>query len=329
MEFEKKLIELATNMKEYVKEKPSTNKGNYFTYIFLCGGYIYSGDNREILKNILIKRQDIKCLYSEKLFTNFDFDLLSFEELLVEHSTNVVIILESYGSACELGAFTYTNKLLKKIIVINNKDHKGKHTFINDGPIKKIQEYDENNVFFEEFIHVASKERPVLIVSQNLYKRLFLDIPKEKNFKIKSIDKENKTLIIKDIQYFQIVIFEILNFFGPLEISKIIILVKILYDVDKIIFNFESGNKISSDDNDKFYKLLDFLLTLQVEFEILFKENELYYIKFSSLINSELDFFNKNSLLFKSSYLSSKKFLKDKSRAIFLAKKRGLNIWQN
>lgn len=329
MNHEQKLIDLAKKVKNHVKIVPAKNKGNYFNYIFLCGGEIYHGDNREILSNLLLKRSDVRCLYSENLFTDIDFDLLSFEELLVEYSTNVVVILESYGSSCELGAFSYINKLLKKIIVINNKVYEGKHTFINDGPIKKIKNNCPENVFFEEFHLHPSNPRPTLIISTDLSRRLLNGIPKKRSFKSNSIKIEKNIMIISDILYFQITIFEILSFFGPLNKMEIKKLIEILYEVKELVFTFESNNKISSTLNEEdFNKLFDFLLSIQVRFNILHKDKDRYYIKYSSMINDDLDFLNKNSLLFQSGYLKSKEYLKNKSQAIFLSKKRGFDIWQ-
>lgn len=326
----KKIIDLAKTIQKNVKIVPASNSGNYFTYVFLCGGFMYKGDNRDILKTLLSSRTDIRCLYSEELFQDIDLDLLSFEELLVEYSTNVIIILESYGSACELGAFTYIDKLLNKIIVVNDSKHKGKNTFINDGPIRKISNINKANVFYEEFIDDPTKGRPVLIVSTELYQRLVNEIPKEKTFKKDSLYTKDETLYINDILYFQIIIFEVINFFGPLIHTEIIDIIYTLYDTKKIEFMFESGNKINSEkDPEKFNKLLDFLLLLQIKFKILEKKQNYYYIRYSEMINDNLDFLNKNSLLFKSDFIKSKAYLKAKSRAIFISKKRGLNIWQN
>ena len=196
-----KLIQIAYAIKNEVKRKPSKNKGRYFNFIFLCGGAQYEGDNRALLKKLLSKREDIRCLYSENLFQLLDTNLLTFEELLFETSTNVIIIVESFGSACELGAFSYIDDSINKLIVINDADYKNEASFINDGPIKKIYDVNNNNVFFETFVYDTANHKR-LILSSNLVNRLLDGIPINKSFLEKDILVENDVLKISDLSYF-------------------------------------------------------------------------------------------------------------------------------
>lgn len=123
-------------------------------FVFLCGKDISidDGGNRKLISELYSKnRRDIISVYSERLFTIFDLnmvDLLSFEELLAELSDGIILFVESYGTACELGAFAMRDELLDKLLVINGREHIGKNTFINDGPIKKVQHRDMSRVIF-------------------------------------------------------------------------------------------------------------------------------------------------------------------------------------
>lgn len=92
------------------------------------------------------KYKQVKCIISEKIYTSdLADDILTFEEILAEISENIIIIAESAGTFCELGAFSL-DKFCKKTIVINEDNPNYKSSFITLGPIKKIESQNENNV---------------------------------------------------------------------------------------------------------------------------------------------------------------------------------------
>jgi len=154
-------------------------------FVFLCGKDINidGGGNRQLISDLYSKnRNDIISVYSERLFSIFDLntvDLLSFEELLAELSDGIILFVESYGTACELGAFAMRDELLDKLLVINGKEHYGKNTFINDGPIKKVQNRDEKRVIFAEmqapFSSPAVLDSFIGFIEKNKKFRLNLD----------------------------------------------------------------------------------------------------------------------------------------------------------
>lgn len=126
-------------------------------FVFVCGKQIIneSGvviDSKQLNENenkrqFLIDRLSSKtliCTISEKIYDSSSMiDTLTFEELLAELSEDIIIIIESPGTICELGAFTIKNKFFKKLIVINDKRYKDEKSFINEGPIRKIYMNDE------------------------------------------------------------------------------------------------------------------------------------------------------------------------------------------
>ena len=118
-------------------------------FIFLCGkGFdcsnpsSYSLTNRGVIENYISKKDpDANVVLSEKLWDNAllkEIDLLTFEEYLAEVSDYVILFVESMGSACELGAFTFSDKLLmKKLLIIMSEKYKTGESFIKNGPIAK------------------------------------------------------------------------------------------------------------------------------------------------------------------------------------------------
>src|SRR5690606_41290588 len=78
-------------------------KGQFFDFIFLCGKKPidnYKNDNRYLIERIIsdnLKRY--KTMFAENIFKHTeDMDLLTLEELLLEISSHVIILVESYGS---------------------------------------------------------------------------------------------------------------------------------------------------------------------------------------------------------------------------------------
>lgn len=52
----------------------------------------------------------------------------------------LIIIVESVGTFCELGAFSFSKDLVDKLYIINDEQHREDKSFINRGPIRKIND---------------------------------------------------------------------------------------------------------------------------------------------------------------------------------------------
>jgi len=123
-------------------------------FIFLCGkGYDYNNSNTYdstnrgvIQRYIESKDSTVRIVLAERLWENGqlnEIDLLTFEEFLAEVSDNVILFVESMGSACELGAFTFSNEhLLRKLVIVMDEEYRDGSSFINNGPIAKANKYN-------------------------------------------------------------------------------------------------------------------------------------------------------------------------------------------
>lgn len=140
--------EMIENMKLHLN-KSENRFITYPKFVFLCGKAFqnysrYKLTNRGIVENYLkSKSEGVFIVLSEKLWEDgFDkeIDLLTFEEFLAEVSDAIILFAESPGSYCELGAFSYADKLFsdKLIIVIDDK-YKNNKSFIITGPTAKAQ----------------------------------------------------------------------------------------------------------------------------------------------------------------------------------------------
>lgn len=158
-----KIESIIDNLRERLRynEKPIRNTPKL---VFICGENIIAEDGRLkaeselsnnkrfILKKKLEEREFIIPIIAESLYDfNGKHDALTFEHLLAALSHNIVIILESYGTVCELGAFSSNPELVDKIYVFNDIIFESENSFINTGPIRKIKEQDESRVGFVKF----------------------------------------------------------------------------------------------------------------------------------------------------------------------------------
>lgn len=85
--------------------------------------------------------ENIKSWQSDGVFKN----LVSFEEDLASICSLVVVILESYGSLAELGAFFQHPDLNHKILVIKSSNFQNQPSFIDLGILRHIEAIAEND----------------------------------------------------------------------------------------------------------------------------------------------------------------------------------------
>lgn len=144
------------------------NSPKFPLFIFVCGAQILESGNiltpeeqrrkgnkrRYIIDKIeseLTLRQKY-AIVAEELFSVFDdHDSLTYEGILGEISDEIIIIIESWGTVCELGAFSFSDRLKDKLFIINNIDYLNENSFINTGPIAKLKSQSSSEVQYVNF----------------------------------------------------------------------------------------------------------------------------------------------------------------------------------
>lgn len=146
------LLVLRKNLRD---KKFSSSK--FPLFVFICGEQILDdknniktpdelrqGKNKRqfILDKISqINNRKIVGVIAETLIETFrDHDSLTFEGILADISDEIIIIVESVGTFCELGAFSFSQDLVNKLYVLNDEKHRDDKSFINRGPIRKISD---------------------------------------------------------------------------------------------------------------------------------------------------------------------------------------------
>ncbi len=146
-----------------------------------------------------------KFLLAEKFFETYTDkkNLLDIEDKLAHYTDCIILFLESPGSIAELGAFALKENLLKKLLVINDIRFKKQISFINLGPIDKVNTSSrfKPTIFldYNKFLFKVNEIESRLIQGlSNKSKRL-----KSEDFHRQNNDKNILLLIADIIQLFQ------------------------------------------------------------------------------------------------------------------------------
>lgn len=115
--------------------------------VFLCGAnqapFIPSERRRFLKKNVERHLPHTRIVYAEAVMEELakhekkSKNLLDLEHQISKIADWIVIVLESFSSFCELGAFAHKD-FRDKLLVINDRHFQSEQSFINLGPIQAI-----------------------------------------------------------------------------------------------------------------------------------------------------------------------------------------------
>ncbi|HCH6234129.1 retron St85 family effector protein [Vibrio parahaemolyticus] len=146
---------LIKRFKSHQGKYPSDYKRSLFggaklpRILFICGGDPKDCNNREVIECYLDKHapnlmtfraENAWEIISSNQSQNKDgsINALRLEEWLADFSDAVIILVESYGTVAELGAFSISSRLRSKLLPILDKNFEDDLSFINTGPISWI-----------------------------------------------------------------------------------------------------------------------------------------------------------------------------------------------
>ncbi|EKO1463735.1 retron St85 family effector protein, partial [Salmonella enterica] len=154
-------VHRATNLfATYVGKNKVKCPGDVKKFIFLCGANKNNGEPsaRRIELIDFSEKHLSNCHFflAELVFKELSKDeedsssdnLLDIEADLSKLADHIIIVLESFSSFTELGAFAYSKQLRKKLIIINNTKFINEKSFINMGPIKAITQQSQQSGYF-------------------------------------------------------------------------------------------------------------------------------------------------------------------------------------
>lgn len=199
-----------------VLEKPLKNN------VFLCGKQLNEGQtNREIIKEYFEKHHnnEYDIVFAEEFVksANDGRNLLDIENIIGTYADSILIILESPSTFAELGAFANNPDLVKKILVINEKQFETSQSFINNGPVATIKRESKykNVIYFRNSSSILETVESIVDA---------LNIDDRKNFKHVFYIEEHAFLqnYTKTERNFIILVFDLLNLLAPVKESEIV-----------------------------------------------------------------------------------------------------------
>lgn len=131
--------------------------------VFLAGGNVVSGKSirssvcEELKGRPYVRGYDV--IYPEELFAELlskkpGRDLLTLEGILANSAHATIIIVESFGSIAELGAFVNSKDLPSKLVVVVDKRHRNDKSFIMLGPVAQLRNIRREAVITHDFKNV-------------------------------------------------------------------------------------------------------------------------------------------------------------------------------
>lgn len=267
------------------KHLANTKKYNkYYRFVFLCGKELNNSlhgieTNREVIeKYINSNSTNIKIVLSEKLYKSAysnTMDLLTFEELLLDISDFLILLVESPGTFTELGAFSMSDlDDFSNLIVINNIKYEGKESFINEGPIKKLKERGAKIIY-------ANLDNGAILFDKSVMNELNNIIKISNNFKMKERNRKENMI---EINTFIFELLELINLYQPIDRQKLIDIYKLINDYKSFQFIKKNGKQYYKKDSISPNMIIDFMIAIGFTVE----KNEKLYIREDTQISTLL-----------------------------------------
>lgn len=159
--------------------------------LFLCGAAV--SEPRDSLRKYLLRRvSGINVFYAERVWEQIASSggrsALEMESDLAMLADMLVIIVESPGTFAELGAFSLSKELRKKILPIVDRKYRHENSFISTGPLRWI----DTDSTFRPTVYVSLDR--ILEGVEEIENRIAL-IPRAQGVKITNLASSTKHLL--------------------------------------------------------------------------------------------------------------------------------------
>ncbi|NGP89282.1 retron St85 family effector protein [Fodinibius halophilus] len=195
-------------------------------FIFTCGKRPDNGNtNRErLMKYASEHLKEFRFFKAEKIFKVIGEeegrDWLTIEKQLADYSDCIIIVLGSESTFSELGAFMLEDGIAKNVLVINDIEHKNSDSFINLGPLKKLDK--------------KSNFKPVIYTKYKNFSKCFGVVEE----RIQSLKRErNKRVDLKKYSAFEalqakdrlLFVLDLIAILSPVKQREVLEMLKFIY----------------------------------------------------------------------------------------------------
>jgi hypothetical protein len=161
-----------------------------------------------------------------------NLDLLSIENKLADYTDCIIIVLESPSAIAELGAFANHEKLTPLLLVINDEKFIGEDSFINLGPIAKVNKKSK----FKPVIHTNLDSILECIgdISKRLEKierKYGKKVDLSTYIKFREASPKTRVFFLADI----------IGMLEPIKVDEVIDFLRVIYEENLVKIKFEIG----------------------------------------------------------------------------------------
>ena len=189
-------------------------------FIFLCGGDIaqwetsptsaravlrqsLNNEKHTHLQKRLILAEDINDWFDGSIYS----DLVTFEQHLAALSSSIILIVESPGAIAELGSFTATTEIRKKLFVIIAQLYYDEKSFIKLGPINFLENENKKYTAVFDWVQKSCDNPPKIEPNLDLFRKdcdlIIEEINQQSSDKGESVFNSNpqrhKLLLIREL----------------------------------------------------------------------------------------------------------------------------------
>lgn len=206
--------------------------------VFLCGGNsdLSEGElsyRRKAVYDFLLRSNEYYPVIAEDVFKFFEHkskNPLDLEKEICKIADKIVIILESQSAFVEFGAFS-SDEFRKKLVIINDKNYKDAPSFVNVGPIRKLEEIGKEKVILYPF-RTTSKDLscPIAEAFPRLISALNTADKTAKSHSKMSINPPQGSIEVNSLSI--MLLHDIISLFGPISHRMIIAIFERIYGLE-------------------------------------------------------------------------------------------------
>jgi len=295
---------------------------SYQTIAFVCGKDIHDSTSirAKFIQHCTDNHIEITPFLAEDAVEKepFGLDYLTQEKVIASFSGAIVIAVESFGSACELGTFSYVDSMAKKIYILDEAENLENDSFIKCGPIEKINRLAGRDSHLFSFGPSPTTKIPV--TQEEAFTNCANAISVKSTLTRDTISIKDDTLCVNNLYWLRVALLELSALLSRTTMNEIKTILLHLYSCDHLALKFDKETSMIRDDDVDPY--LDLLINFSSKLHLLTRDSS------GIIISNPLNKFpfssdsKNNSVLFKTDFANSSSYKRILSRRLLYLRRR-------